>query len=94
MEKFEIRRARQIWSENKDANKAFLCLHNINCIEKYLLKGLAHSDKNDYLRAFQNVIILIGNVLLGSCLLNRVYILVAEKHAADVFARVSELHLE
>lgn len=66
MEKFEIKRARQIWNENKDANKAFLCLHNINCIEKYLLKGLAHSDKNDYLRAFQNVIILMVNIRFNS----------------------------
>lgn len=47
--------ARKIWNETKDANKAFNIIQDINCLEKYIFKGLAYSHKNDYLGAFQNV---------------------------------------
>lgn len=55
MEKEELKRARKIWINEHDANKAYLHVEKINCVEKFLLKGLSQSGKNDFLGAFQNV---------------------------------------
>jgi len=54
-EKKEIKQSREIWSTTRDASKALFPIQRINCIEKYLLMGLAQSDKNDYLGAFHYV---------------------------------------
>ncbi|CAF0783295.1 unnamed protein product [Brachionus calyciflorus] len=52
-EKREIKKAREVWSETKDAFKALTHIQYINCLEKFLLNGLTKSTKNDYLGAFQ-----------------------------------------
>jgi hypothetical protein len=71
-EKNEIKKSREIWSTTRDAAKALFPIQRINCIEKYLLTGLAQSDKNDYLGAFhyvscenRNAFFLINNNLFS-----------------------------
>lgn len=55
-EKEEITRAREIWSATNDPNLALAHIQRLNCIEKFLLDGIAKSSKNDFLGAFQHVI--------------------------------------
>ena len=45
--------ARHTWKEKRDAKQAFACIEKINCVEKFLFKGLSECDSNDYLGAFQ-----------------------------------------
>ena len=54
-EKREIKKAREVWESTNDPNRALFHIQRINCIEKFLLNGLAKSGKNDYLGAFQSV---------------------------------------
>lgn len=54
-EKEEVKRAREIWSSTNDPNHALVYIQDINCVEKFLFKGLSKCSKNDYLGAFQSV---------------------------------------
>lgn len=50
-----MRAAREIWSQTKDASKAYDKIRKFYCPEKFLLMGMSENHSNDLLRAFNYV---------------------------------------
>ena len=61
-QKYAVKQARDSWEKNKDAEEALDFIQNVNCLEKYLLRGLCLCSGNDLLGAFNFVSLKINSI--------------------------------